>query len=98
MTLKEDLHKSELCAAGWHSRGYLPHFDGLAVPQFISLHLADSVPAAVIERWKQELATKISEGDKTLLQNRIERYADQGYGSAFLKDGRLAKMVQETLL
>jgi REP element-mobilizing transposase RayT len=98
MTLNQDLHKSELRAAGWHSRGYLPHFDGRPLPQFISLHLSDSVPSAVIERWKQELDTKNSKRDKMLLQNRIERYADQGYGSASLKDDRLAEMVQETLL
>jgi hypothetical protein len=26
---------------GWYSRGYLPHFDGGAVPQFITIRLAD---------------------------------------------------------
>ena len=98
MTLKEDPHKSELRAAGWYSRGYLPHFDGRVVPQFISLHLADAVPSAVVERWKQEFARKISEREKILLQKRIERYADQGYGRAFLRDDRLAEMIQETLL
>ena len=98
MTLDQDPHKSELRAAGWHSRGYLPHFDGRALPQFISNHLADSVPSAVIERWRQELDTNHSDRDKLLLQSRIERYADQGYGKAFLRDDRLAKMVQETLL
>ncbi len=98
MTLDQDPHKSELRAAGWHSRGYLPHFDGRALPQFISNHLADSVPSAVIERWRQELDTNHSNRDKLLLQSRIERYADQGYGKAFLRDNRLAEMVQETLL
>lgn len=86
MTLAQDPHKSQLRAAGWHSRGYLPHFDGRALPQFISLHLADSVPSTVIERWKKELDTKNSARDKILLQSRIEKYADQGYGRAFLKD------------
>ncbi len=98
MTLDQDPHKSELRAAGWHSRGYLPHFDGRALPQFITLHLADSVPIEVIEGWKRELDTKNSAQDRLLLQNRIEKYADQGYGEAFLKDYRLAEMVQETLL
>jgi REP element-mobilizing transposase RayT len=98
MTLSQDRNKDVLRAAGWHSRGYLPHFDGRAVPQFISLHLADSVPAAVVERWKQELDIKNSERDRILLQNRIERYADQGYGKAFLRDPKLAQMVQETLM
>jgi REP element-mobilizing transposase RayT len=98
MTLAQDPHKTELRAAGWHSRGYLPHFDGRALPQFISLHLADSVPRTVVERWKQELDTRHSARDKMVLRSRIERYADQGYGRAFLKEDRLAAMVQETLL
>jgi REP element-mobilizing transposase RayT len=98
MTLARDPHQSELRAAGWHSRGYLPHFDGIVIPQFISLHLADSVPREVLDRWRLELNTRGSMQDKILLQRRIERYADQGYGEAYLKDSRLAEMVQETLL
>ena len=98
MSLAQDPHKSELREAGWHSRGYLPHFDGQMIPQFISLHLADSVPLQVIKKWKQELNYRKSESDKALLLERIERYADQGFGRAFLKDERLAEMVQNTLL
>jgi len=98
MTLANDPHQSELRAAGWHSRGYLPHFDGIVIPQFISLHLADSVPKEVIERWNQELNSKSSVQDKILLQKRIEKYADHGYGKAYFKDSRLAEMVQRTLL
>jgi len=98
MTLANDPHQTELRAAGWHSRGYLPHFDGIVIPQFISLHLADSVPWEVIERWNRELNTNSSMQDKILLQKRIEKYADHGYGEAYFKDSRLAEMVQETLL
>jgi hypothetical protein len=98
MTLAKDPHQSELRAAGLHSRGYLPHFDGIVIPQFISLHLADSVPREVLERWKLELNTRSSIQDKILLQRRIERYANQGYGAAYWKDPGLAQMVQETLL
>ena len=98
MTLAKDRHQSELRAAGWHSRGYLPHFDGIVIPQFISIHLGDSVPREVIERWNRELNTRSSMQDRILLQTRIEKYADQGYGEAYLKDNRLAEMVQETLL
>lgn len=98
MTLANDPHRTELRDAGWRSRGYLPHFDGRVIPQFISLHLADSVPRKVVQRWKQELDTTNSERDQVLLQRRIERYAEQGFGGAFLKDERLAQMVQNTLL
>lgn len=97
MTLTKDPHQAELRDAGWHSRGYLPHFDGIVIPQSISLHLADSVPQQVIKRWKEAL-DKDSVQDTILLQRRIEKYADQGFGAAFLKDHGLAEMVQNTLL
>jgi hypothetical protein len=95
MTLAKDPHRCELRAAGWHSRGYLPHFDGIIIPQFISLHLADSVPKQVIERWKRELNTRNSTQDRILLQKRVEKYADQGYGKAYFKDERLPEMIQK---
>lgn len=98
MTLDQDPHKSKLRDAGWHSRGYLPHFDGIVIPQFITLHLADSVPREVIEGWKRKLGTRGFAEDKMLLQSRIEKYADQGYGEAYLRDQRLGEMVQDTLL
>jgi REP element-mobilizing transposase RayT len=98
MPLAKDPHRTELRAAGWHSRGYLPHFDGIVIPQFVSIHLADAIPKRVIEFWKRELDGKNSTQDKSLLRSRIEKYADQGYGEAFLRDDQLAGMVQETLL
>ncbi len=98
MTLNQDRNKNELRAAGWYSRGYLPHFDGRALPQFISLHLADSVPQAVVDRWRQELDVENSDRDRILLQHRLEKYADQGFGKAYLRDEQLAEMVQKTLM
>jgi len=90
--------QQELKAAGWHSRGYLPHFDGREIPQFVSLHLSDAVPCAVLERWKRELDTTNALADRILLQRRIERYLDQGYGRAFMKEYRVAEMVQNVVL
>ena len=98
MTLFADPHGKELRAAGWSSRGYLPHFDGLAVPQFITIHLADSIPRKVIRRWKQELRLLKQEQEKILLQRRIEKYLDHGYGECVLKGPRVANMLQDALL
>ena len=98
MSLTNASHKEQLRTAGWHSRGYLPHFDGRAIPQFITLHLADSIPQKVIQQWKRELTHLDDEQDRILLQKRIERYLDQGYGNAFLKDSRVATIVQDSLL
>src|SRR5207237_10241568 len=52
--IKVQLEK-DLREAGWHSRGYIPHFDGRELPQFITHHLADSMPQSVLAQWKQEL-------------------------------------------
>ena len=98
MGLFQDFDPNELRAAGWHTRGYLPHFDGVAKPQFITLHLGDSIPPRVIERWKRELRGLPYEQERILLQKRIEKYLDMGYGSASLKKPEIAKMVQDSLL
>jgi putative transposase len=37
---------------GWHSRGYLPHFDSPETVQFITFRLADSLPATIVEALK----------------------------------------------
>ncbi|MGH9970130.1 MAG: REP-associated tyrosine transposase [Pyrinomonadaceae bacterium] len=98
MSLTNSSHQDELRAAGWHSRGYLPHFDGRTQPQFITLHLADSLPKMVLERWERELTGSKDQERQILLQKRIERYLDLGYGNAFLKDKRIATIVQDSQL
>jgi REP element-mobilizing transposase RayT len=98
MGLFEDAHQHALRGAGWQSRGYLPHFDGVAKPQFMTVHLADSIPQKVISKWKHELKSLSYEQERILLQRRIEKYLDLGYGSAALKQVKIATMVQDSLL
>ena len=98
MALFDDPHQNELHAAGWHSRGYLPHFDGIEIPQFITIHLADSIPQKIIKRWQEELKSLKYEQERILVQRRIEKYLDQGYGEALLKQTSVATMVQDSLL
>jgi REP element-mobilizing transposase RayT len=98
MTLIESRHKSQLRQAGWRSRGYLPHFDGRAIPQFVTLHLFDSVPYAVLNKWRRELQTSDSPRNRILLHRRIERYLDLGYGQSFMKDQRIATIIQDVLM
>ena len=95
--IKAQLEK-ELREAGWHSRGYLPHFDRTGIPQFITCHLGDSVPKQVVDRWRRELRKEESLDQQRLLQMRIETYVDQGYGAAYLKQPRIATMIQNSLL
>src|SRR2546430_15114224 len=88
--IKAQLAK-ELREAGWHSRGYIPHFDGRELPQFITHHLADSMPQSVLARWKQGLAQTPPDESKIILHRRIERYLDQGYGNARSEERRVGK-------
>ena len=88
--------QKELREAGWHSRGYLPHFDGGEIAQTITFRLADSMPETVIKRWRRELED--SENSDAALRKRIEHYLDQGYGSCALRRADVAAMVQDSLL
>ncbi len=51
----KDIPHQKLKGTGWNTRGYLPHYDGVAIPQFITLKLEDAIPLKVIDRWKREL-------------------------------------------
>ena len=43
---------------GWHSRGYLPHFDAPGTQQFLTWRLADSLPASRRGEWERLLRIK----------------------------------------
>lgn len=84
----------------WHCRGKFPHREYKAL-QFITYRLYDSVPQKLIDAWKEELKltemTMSNDPRVELLRNRIDKYEDVGYGQCFLKDSRIASMVQENL-
>jgi REP element-mobilizing transposase RayT len=82
-------HRSEY---GWHSRGYLPHFDGGGTTQFITFRLFDSLPQTLLEQWRRE------NRDDAAFRKRIEIYLDSGHGSAWLGDERIAVVVRNALL
>jgi REP element-mobilizing transposase RayT len=73
---------------GWHSRGYLPHFDSPQTIQLVTFRLADSLPRAVAESLAK-LADSLSETDHRL---------DAGLGACWLKRPAIAKLVQHALL
>jgi putative DNA methylase len=83
---------------GWHNRGYLPHFDGGSIPQSITFRLFDSLPRIIIEEWSHELARQGSAERDTEMRRRISAYLDQGQGSCYLKDPRVARLVQDAIL
>src|SRR3954468_10834106 len=73
---------------GWHSRGYLPHFDSPETVQFVTFRLADSLPRAVAAVMKQD--------DETTLA--LDRELDQGRGECWLRRIDIASVVQDALL
>ena len=71
---------------GWHSRGYLPHLDVPGLIQSITIRLCDSIPVAVLDAWKSELALtgkEVASNPRCVeLQQRIERYAAKAMAPA----------------
>ena len=83
---------------GLYSRDYLMHFDGGEIWQFITIHLADSVPKKVLDHWKLELKDETDTVRKRILHRRVDRYVDQGYGNCYLRRPEVAAQIKESLL
>jgi putative transposase len=73
---------------GWHSRGYLPHFDSPETVQFVTFRLADSLPNAVIEGLRLQ--------DEVL--QRLDHELDTGLGECWLRRPEVASLVEGALL
>lgn len=88
----------------WYSRGYFPHFDSETATQHVCFHLFDSLPQSLLRQWREELrhsliAREIQEDEmQRELRKRMHDALDAGYGSCFLRDDRLAKIVEDALL
>jgi putative transposase len=73
---------------GWHSRGYLPHFDAPGVLQTVTFRLVDTLPAAI---------AKALPADNRRTQ-RIDDELDRGAGACWLGQPVIARLVQHALL
>ena len=82
---------------GWYNRGYIPHFDGGEIPQFLTFRLCDSLPRNLIEQWRAQTAANGIEG-KVLFRKHVENYLDRGCGSCYLRDEGVAELVEKSLL
>lgn len=87
---------------GWYSRGFLPHLDQPNLYQSVTFRLHDSVPAEVVQRWKEELCWEeglpVDADAVVKLRHRIVTYEDAGYGACWLLDRQIATLVQNALL
>ena len=83
---------------GWHSRGYLPHFDSDVATQHVTFHLADSLPKEMLQRLEAELQA-VSEAKRDAeRRKRVDAWIDAGHGSCVLRESDIARMVEDALL
>ena len=75
----------------WHSRQYLPHYEGREVVQMITFRLADALPKDVAEK----LAII---ADSPEQRKQIEGYLDAGHGACWLAQPDVAKVCADTFL
>jgi len=80
---------------GWYSRGYLPHCDYPGLLQSITYHLADSLPAAALERMDAELRSLPPQQRDRERRQRIEDWLDAGHGCCVLREPEAAACVVE---
>ena len=79
---------------GWHSRGYIPHFDSGGLVQSVAFRLADSVPQDLLRLWRAELR---GDDRAAALRERIARYEDASHGACHLRRPEIARLVQDAL-
>ena len=81
----------------WHSRGYLPHFEGGEIVQSITFRLHDSLPLVVRDELTAELQ-RLAENERELhRRRRIESALDCGHGTCFLTNPHVARLVSAAL-
>lgn len=78
---------------GWHSRGYLPHYDKPGLLQSITFRLDDALPTHVLERMKAD--AEIKNDDQ--LRQKVEEYLDAGHGECHLRNPLIAQLVENAL-
>lgn len=79
---------------GWHSRGYLPHFDQAGLVQMITFRLHDSLPKAVWLKIQQEHPDPADHRRVEV----VDSFLDDAHGECWLRQPRVAELVQNCLL
>ncbi len=77
---------------GWHSRGYLPHFDSPETVQFVTFRTVDSLPREIY----RSLAAEAQ--NPGVLRKIAESYLDEGRGQCWLGRPEIAETVEHALL
>jgi REP element-mobilizing transposase RayT len=82
----------------WHSRGYLPHLEKSGLVQSITFRIHDALPESKIQQWQEELKSHATNERDKKLRVLIETYLDAGHGACWLRDPRVAQLVEDALL
>jgi REP element-mobilizing transposase RayT len=75
---------------GWHTRGYLPHFDSPETVQFVTFRLFDSLPPEALQKLARCVGP-IGDADR-------DSFLDAGSGSCWLLQPELARITEDALL
>jgi REP element-mobilizing transposase RayT len=84
--------------SAWRSRGYIPHFDAPLTIQHVTYHLADSLPASMLDGLRDELNSMPPLRRSAERRMRIQAWLDAGHGSCVLRVPAAPAMVQESVL
>ena len=82
----------------WHSRGYLPHFEGNEIPQMVTFHLSDSLPRTALRRMEAHLKIITLEKRDITRRKALDALTDAGHGSCLMASSQNAEMVESSLL
>jgi REP element-mobilizing transposase RayT len=82
----------------WHSRGYLPHWEAGETPQSLTFRLADSLPHAMLRRWREELQQLPPESRSPGHSKAIEAALDASHGACLLGLPGVASIIENVLL
>jgi REP element-mobilizing transposase RayT len=83
---------------GWHSRGYLPHFDIPNLVQFITFRLADALPKSALDQIEMDIRGLPLEKQEAVKRQRLEKWMDRGHGACWLALPQIAGLVENHLL
>ncbi len=95
-------------AAIHQTRRHLPHWEQPGATYFVTFRLADSVPAEVLEQWREETERFVAAHPQPwdwqtarsylrLCEENREEWLDRGHGSCLLAQPAAAKVVAEAL-
>ena len=83
---------------GWHSRGYLPHCDSVAVVQFVTFRLADSLPQEKLRQIKESIRELPDTTRDVRHLELIDHWLDSVMGCCALSHPQMAMVMQKALL